>query len=70
VNKFDRVKELERKRDDAIRVLSHAQVVLNLLSVEDELLRYTWQERGRLCASWADEAESHMNAMIDVLLNG
>ena len=53
-----------------MRALSYAQVALNLLSLEDNLLKYTWQERGKLCATWADEAEAHMNAMIDVLLNG
>jgi len=70
MNKFDKVKELERKRDDVVRGLYHAQVLLNLLSFEDELMKYEWQERGKLCATWADEAESHCNAMIDVLLNG
>ena len=70
VSRIDKVKELERKRNDVIRGLSHAQVLLNLLSYEDELLKYTWQERGRLLAAWCDEAESHCNAMIDVLLNG
>ena len=70
ISKIDKVKEIERKRDDVVRGLSHAQVLLNLLSYEDDLMKYTWQERGRLCAKWADEAESHCNTMIDVLLNG
>ena len=70
ISKIDRVKEIERKRDDVVRGLAHAQVLLNLLSFEDDLLKHTWQERGRLCSAWADEAESHCNAMVDVLLNG
>ena len=69
ISKIDKVKEIERKRDDVIRGLAHAQVLLNLLSFEDDLLKSTWQERGKLCAAWADEAESHCNTMIDVLLS-
>ena len=70
ISRLDKVKEIERKRDDVGRGLAHAQVLLNLLSFEDDLLKHTWQERGRLCAKWADEAEAHCNAIIDVLLNG
>lgn len=68
-NRLDKIKRLERQRSELVQSLTYAQVLLNLLSVEDELMKNTWLDRGRTCAQWSDEAESHINAMIDILLS-
>jgi len=69
-NRLDKAKDLDRMKGEIIRGLSHAQVLLNLLSLEDNLLEHTWKERGHILGLWTDEAESHINTMIDVTLNG
>lgn len=68
-NRYDRVKDVERKRNHVIHSLSSAQVALNMLSYEDKLLAQEWRDRAALIAEWAGEAESHCNAIIDSLLS-